>query len=319
MRGTARPGPARHAAVAKSSVVLGTSRLGRSGTAGPADGDDDGEPDAASVDLAVAMLTAGYPLIDTANGYAGGRSERALGLAVRELGGLPEGVSIVSKVGADPDTGRLDGERVHRAFGESLERLGLERLPLYHLHDPHGLDPVTAAAPGGAVDALVGLRDQGLVDAIGVATGPLDELGDFFGLGVFDAMLTHNRFTLADRSAEPLIRSAGERGATVFNAAPFGGGLLADASPARRSYAYRPAGPEVLGRAEELRRLCAEAGVPLGALALHAATAHPSIDHVVVGVSSRQRLEELDALVAVELSPTLLAAVEALGPPPLAA
>jgi D-threo-aldose 1-dehydrogenase len=291
----------------RNAIALGAGALGRA---------DNGEPSTASVDLAVAMLTSGFPVVDTSNVYTNGRSERALGAAIRSLGGLPPGVEVVSKSDPDPATGRYDGERVRRSLDESLTRLGVERLPLYHLHDPHGMDARTALAPGGAVDALVALRAEGVVGSIGVATGPLSELGAFYDLGVFDAILTHNRYTLADRAADALIRQADADGARVFNAAPFGGGLLADSDRIRRTYAYRPAEPALLHWVGRVLALCRRAGVPIAALALNFAAGHPGVDHVVVGIASRARLDELGQLVDLDIPPSLLDEVAALGDPP---
>ena len=82
------------------------------------------------------------------------------------------GPPVMTKVDADPVTGRFDGDRVRRSVEESLGRLGVDRLPLLHLHDPHAVTLAEALAPDGAVPALVRLRDEGVVDAIGVASGP---------------------------------------------------------------------------------------------------------------------------------------------------
>src|SRR5699024_7710367 len=195
-----------------SRVVLGTSGLAK-------------VPDA--VATACALLGRPNSVIDTSNGYDGGRSEQVLGRAISALGGLPAGTSVISKADRDPGSGLFDRDRVLRSFEESTARLGLDRLPLYQLHDPYTITVAEAMGPGGAVQGLVELRDQGAVGAIGVAAGPSALLNAYVNTGAFDAVLSHNRFTLVDRSAEMLFSSAHARGMTVLNAAPFGGGLLA--------------------------------------------------------------------------------------------
>ena len=75
--------------------------------------------------------------IDTSNEYGnGGDSERRIGRAIAEAGGLPDGVVIGTKV--DPIVGTTDfsGDRVRKSVEESLERLGLDKLQLVYLHDP---------------------------------------------------------------------------------------------------------------------------------------------------------------------------------------
>ena len=98
---------------------------------------------------------------------------------------------------------------------------------------------------------------------IGVAGGPLEMLEQFIGTGVFEVVLTHNRFTLVDRSAEGLIDKAAGAGVGVVNAAVFGGGILAKGTGHSDRYAYRPAGTEVLGRIRAMEEACARHGVSL--------------------------------------------------------
>ncbi|MDQ7910364.1 aldo/keto reductase [Phytohabitans sp. ZYX-F-186] len=258
------------------------------------------------VDLALALLRSPFGQVDTSNAYGAGRSETVLGEALRSS---PVAVRVFSKADADPVTGVFDGDRVKRSFEESVTRLGVDRLPIYHLHDPYTITLAEAAAPGGAIEALVGLRDQGLVDAIGIAAGPLDLVEAYMRTGAFDALLTHNRYTLVDRGAADLIAAAKARGMLVFNAAPFGGGLLAGSARAAGRYAYRPAAPEVLAQVDRLAALCREWSVPLPAAALHFSLASPDIDSTVVGVSSRSQLADLEALVSHPIPDGFLAAL----------
>jgi aryl-alcohol dehydrogenase-like predicted oxidoreductase len=108
-----------------------------------------------------------------------------------------------------------------------------------------------------AVPALVELREQGLVGAIGIAAGEPALVEEYIRSDMFDAVLTHNRYTLVDRSAQALIAAARERDMTVFNAAPFGGGILAGSPRRAGDYAYRPASPEVLAFVDRLRAVTA--------------------------------------------------------------
>ena len=167
--------------------------------------------------------------VDTSNIYTTGVSERLLGEAIARAGGLRDGKLIYSKADADAD-GTFDGDRIRRSLDESLERLGLDRLPIYHLHDPYTITFDEAMAPGGAVPALIELRESGVIGAIGIASGTMSQVHEYVASGVFDAVLSHNRFTLVDRMAQPTYELARSLGMTVFNAAPFGGGTLANGS-----------------------------------------------------------------------------------------
>lgn len=248
------------------------------------------------VDRAIATvrkaLTSPITFLDSSAGYAGGESERRVGAAIAEHGGLPEGFVLATKVDPDPATGDYSGAQVRRCAQESLERLGLDRFDLLYLHDPEniGFDP--AMASGGAVEALVELRDQGVAAHIGVAGGPIDLMTRFVPTGVFEVVLTHNRWTLVDRSAEPLIEEASAAGLGVVNAAPFGGGMLAKGPDAVRRYMYSQADEALVERVREIQRACTRHGVPLGAAALQFSLREPRIHATVVGLSTPDRLDQ---------------------------
>ncbi|MCC2592061.1 aldo/keto reductase [Tessaracoccus sp. OS52] len=279
-------------------VTLGASRLGD-------------RPDAEA--LADALIATPLGNVDTSNNYAEGRSERLLGEAIRRAGGLPEGKLVYSKADRDMVTGSFDADRLRRSFEESLERLGMDRLPLYQFHDPFTISFEDAMAPGGPVEALLALRDQGLVGAVGIALGPSAEVLRYIETGVFDVALSHNRFTLVDRSAQPVFERARELGMTVFNAAPFGGGTLANGAD---KYGYRDMPVDFAAHLQRVRHLAEEAGVDLAAAALQFSMRSPLVDTTVVGIPSLDRLEALEGLVEADVPDEFFDALEELGPPP---
>jgi D-threo-aldose 1-dehydrogenase len=172
------------------------------------------------VDFVLSLLRSPIRAIDTSNNYGDGTSERRIGKAIASAGGVPDDFLVITKVDRAGDD--FSGDRVRASFRESLERLGVQRVPLLFLHDPDAFDFEYMASAGGAVDALVQIRDEGLVDAIGVATGDTRLLHRYLDLGVFDAILCHNRFTLVDRSADELFTRAVDLGVGVLNAAVYG-------------------------------------------------------------------------------------------------
>jgi D-threo-aldose 1-dehydrogenase len=183
--------------------------------------------DAVEAALALDRLLDGpFTLIDTGANYADGRSEQRIGAALAR--GRGAGLTVATKVDRDMQSGRFDAPQVLRSAEESLRRLGVDRVRLLHLHDPDHLGFDAAMAPGGPVDALVQLRDEGFAESIGVAGGSAALLRRFVETGVFDVVQTHNRFTLLDRTSDTLITVAAELGLGVINAAPYGGGLLSD-------------------------------------------------------------------------------------------
>src|SRR5436305_14230133 len=65
--------------------------------------------------------------LDTASQYGDGESERRIGLALRERGGLPAGLVLQTKAGRDHRTGEFSGARMRWCAERSLRRRGLER------------------------------------------------------------------------------------------------------------------------------------------------------------------------------------------------
>jgi D-threo-aldose 1-dehydrogenase len=251
-----------------------------------------------AVDLVIRTLASPIRTIDTSNGYSDGESERRIGEAIARAGGLPADIVVITKV--DPRDGDYSGERVRRSVAESAERLGLDRLPLVHLHDPENFPFAEMAAPGGAVEALVALRDEGVVERIGLAGGPIPEMMRYLALDVFDAVLVHNRWTLVDRSAGPLFEMARDRGIPIINAAVYGSGLLTDPIAVPR-YAYGPANEGVHRAALAMADACRRHGVELATAALQFSLRDPGIATTVVGMSRPERLDETLAAAAVEI------------------
>lgn len=259
-----------------------------------------------------AVFAGPITFVDTASGYGRGESERRIGLLLRELGGLPEGWVLATKVGQDWETGAFDGAWVRRCVEASRARLGLDRLQLVYLHDPQETTFEAAMAPGGPVEALRQLRDEGVIEHIGVAGGPVALMIRFIETEVFEVAITHNRWTLVDRSAEPLLEVAGARGVAVVNGAPYGGGVLARGSGAFPRYGYRALEPPLRELVQQVEALCQEHGVPLAAAALQLSLQEPRIISTIAGMSRPERVRETMELAATPIPDELWARLRGL-------
>ncbi|WP_375388272.1 aldo/keto reductase [uncultured Amnibacterium sp.] len=295
--------------LAVSALTLGGAPLG---SMPESFGYEVGEQDA--VDLVRAVLRSGIRTIDTANGYSEGRSEQRIGRALREEDGLPADALVVTKV--DARDGDYSGDRVRRSLEESRARLGLETLPLVHLHDPEFHDFATMTAPGGAVDALVDARERGQVAHIGLAGGDVHQLRRYLDLGVFEVLLVHNRWTLVDRSAGPLIEEAAARGLGVMNAAVLGGGILTGTRRTSDRYGYRTAPRAVLHAVDRMHDVCRTHGTDLGTAAIRFSTREPRIHTTVVGISKQQRIAPTLAASTADLPEVFWDELEAMLPSP---
>ncbi|HEY0532308.1 MAG TPA: aldo/keto reductase [Actinoplanes sp.] len=271
-----------------------------------------------AVDTVNAVLDSrAITFIDTSNGYGSdGSAEKRIGLALRGRGGLPRGVVLATKVDPDPHTGDFSGERVRASVEESLERLGVSKIQLLHLHDPERISFSEATAPGGPVETLAALKAEGVAEHLGVAGGPVGLMRQYLDTGVFEVVLTHNRYTLLDRSAQSLFMGAHERGIGVLNAAPYGGGMLVKGPETQQKYAYGERDDRIAAAAVKMRNACAHAGVPLAAAALQFSLKAPFVDSTVFGLSSPARVAETLELAQVKIPVSLWDELEDLVPSP---
>ncbi len=263
--------------------------------------------DAAARAAVLAAWAGGVRYFDTAPHYGLGLAERRLGAALHDkprsdfvvstkVGRLlvdnpspvgsdlgAGGFAVPDMVTRHPDYSR-DG--VLRSLDASLERLGLDRVDVVYIHDAEDhLEPALREA----VPALVELRDQGVVGAIGAGlnfTGPLLR---FVTESDVDAVMLAGRWTLADRSGEPVLAACAERGVSVVAAAPFNSGLLAHPHPGDDArFNYGPAPADVLAFARSLAERCERAGGTLPQAALQFPLRHPAVASVVTGLRTAQ-------------------------------
>lgn len=236
--------------------------------------------------------------LDTAAAYGDGESERRIGVVLKELAGLPADVVLATKADRDLATGDFSGEQTKRSIERSLSLLGVEHLQIVHIHDPEHATTTfeEIMAPGGALDVLRQYKAEGVIGAIGIAAGPIDMMLRYVETGAFDAVLTHNRYTLLTRSANPLIDLAVARGMAVLNAAPYGGGMLAKGPDKWTKFAYQEAAPELVERVRQMDAVCRRYNVPLPAAALQFSLRDPRITATVVGMTRPERVAETIAL-----------------------
>lgn len=250
--------------------------------------------------------------LDTSNEYGGGNSEVVIGAS---LAGRPGDLVIQTKLDRDPDTGDFGGDRMRRSLAESLDRLGLDRIPLLYLHDPELISYDEAFAVDGPVAALVAMKESGVAERIGISGGPAPMLRHYVATGLFDAVITHNRFTLVDRSSSRLVAEASERGMAVLNAAIYGGGALANWPQPATRYAYEPAAPATTEAVRRMGEACDRAGVPLAAAAIQFSSRHPQVTSTVIGATSAAHIRDAITADLLDIPDALWDELETLVPP----
>ncbi len=252
--------------------------------------------------------------LDTAASYGDGESEKRIGEVLRKLGGVPPGYVIATKADRDLSTGDFSGEQMRRSVERSLRLLGMDRLPLVYLHDPEHASYEDIMAPGGAVEVLVGLKEGGVIEHLGVAGGPIDLMIRYVETGTFEAVITHNRYTLINRTAEPLLNRAAELSVPILNAAPYGSGILAKGPDAYARYAYQDAPQELIETVRAMSEVCAEYGVSLAAAALQFSMQDPRVIATIVGLSRPERVQQTIDLATHPVPDELWPRLEALAP-----
>jgi D-threo-aldose 1-dehydrogenase len=260
-----------------------------------------------------AVFASPITFLDTAASYGDGESERRIGIVVKELGGVPDGYIIATKADRDLRTGEFSGEQMKRSVERSLRLLGLSHLPLVYLHDPEHAPFEEITAPGGAIDALCRLRDEGVIGHLGLAGGPTKLMMRYLEQGMFEAVISHNRYTLINRSGEPLIDLASRMGLGVCNAAPYGSGILAKGPDAYARYAYQDAPPELVERVRQIDAICRRYGVPLAAAALQFSLRDPRVHSTIVGMTRPERIQQTLELAANPIPDDLWPEIDAVG------
>jgi D-threo-aldose 1-dehydrogenase len=230
--------------------------------------------------------------VDTAASYGDGESERRIGIVLRELGGLPPGFVLATKADRNLQTGDFSGAQMRRSVERSLKLLGLEQLQLLYLHDPEHISFEQAMAPGGPVEVLQRCKEEGLIAHLGVAGGPIDLMQRFVETGLFEAAISHNRYTLLNTEADSFWDVCAQQHVAAVNAAPYGSGMLVKGPDAYPRYMYEDAPASMVARASRLQATCKRHHVPLAAAALQFSLREPRIISTVVGLSRPERLAE---------------------------
>lgn len=231
--------------------------------------------------------------LDTSRIYGMGRSEERIGAAIRERGGLPSGFLISTKLDRDPETNVFDAAQARRSIEQSLAALGLKQIDMLHLHDPeHSRSLEEATARDGALGELFRMKEEGLVKAVGLAAGLVTMMMPLLRDWDFDVLITHNRFTLANRNAEAMLNLAQCRGIAVLNAAPYAGGVLAKGSSEYPRYVYQEASATALDPIRRIEAICARHGVPTGAAALQFSMRDPRVTSTICGVAEPEHVKK---------------------------
>ena len=255
----------------------------------------------------------GITTLDTADAYGGGRSESFIGEWLRTKGSdVRTRIVIVTKTFNPMEEGAdrgLSRSRIRRQVGTSLERLGIDRLPLYMTHawDPDVAQEETL----GAFDELV---REGIVGAVGASNFTAEQVAEALELSALEGLTRYewvqNAFSLLEQGdRQTMFPLCHEHGLGYAPFGPLAGGWLTgkyrrgEEAPAGSRMTLRPEGGE--GYRTDATFTALEAfecdaqtrGVSMAALALAWLLHVPELTAIVVGPNDVAQLTPVrDAL-----------------------
>jgi D-threo-aldose 1-dehydrogenase len=201
-----------------------------------------------------------------------------------------------------------------RAFEQSLLRLGLARVDILLIHDvdvhTHGsreaCDRRFDEAMEGAYRALLELRKNGDVRAIGVGVNEADMCARFARAGDFDCMLLAGRYSLLEQGAlDEFLPLCVQKNIGVMAGGVYNSGILASGPKPGSKYNYAEAPAAVRERVARLDAVCRAHQVPLAAAAIQFPLGHPQVSSVVIGAISAEEMLQNFELMSVEIPAAL--------------
>jgi aryl-alcohol dehydrogenase-like predicted oxidoreductase len=276
-------------------------------------------------DLVRSALDRGVNFFDTAFGYNDGRSEESLG---RALVGLRHQAVICNKIPLQPLEALPRYEQIIR---DSLRRLGTDWIDVMMIHWPAGDESVLRAN----LDALVQVRERGLIRQIGVSNFGLGSLAVSRDMGI-NVVANEFAYNLLARAPEnAVIPWCIEHRIGLAAYMPLMQGILAgkyrtvDEIPPQRKrsiqfdnvgnpqarHGGRGAEAELFAVLGRLGELSEQTGLSRSELAIAWLAGRPGVSTIIAGCRNTAQLMENAAAVEIELAPAVSAALDAASEP----
>ncbi len=297
--------------IAVSRIILGCGNFGGIGSAPAFFGA--GESEAEAHALLDAAFEAGITTFDTADAYGGGRSESYIGSWLRaQRPEVRDRVVLTTKTfnpmsdGADHG---LSPARIRRQLETSLERLGVDSVPLYL---SHAMDPETPVAE--TLGAFAELAEEGKIQAYGGSNVDSAWLEEALRHGKPD--WAQNPYSLLERDDETeALQLCADNGLGYTPFSPLAGGWLTgkyrrdEAPPAGSRMTMRPEPyrhlqqDRVYDALEKFEAHARERGTTPAALAVAWLLAQPHVTAVVIGPRRPDQLRPALEALTLDLSP----------------
>ena len=267
---------------------------------------------AAAVALLERAIERGVDHLDTAQFYGDGLVNRLIRQVLRP----GRTVVVATKVGAEvapqatiPIRLAQRPEQLRASVEDNLASLGMERIPVVYLRRAD-VGPGLTASGDQVVDiddqmaAMVAMRDEGKIGAIGLSAVDLDRLDRARPAGI---ACVQNAYSLADRRYEDMLRLCLAHGIAWVPFFPLGGGTGGAAQASRKVIDL----PQVVAVAARIGATPTQVG--LAWLLRRAANTL-----LIPGTTSLEHLEENLGSASVRLDDVAMAELDALGTVPAA-
>jgi aryl-alcohol dehydrogenase-like predicted oxidoreductase len=269
-------------------------------------------------------LNAGINFIDTANMYAGGRSEEILGQSLKNLRIPRDEVVVATKVlgpmGNSPNARGASRGHVLAQAEASLRRMQLDHIDLYQIH---GFDPATPVVE--TLEALDTLVRQGRVRYVGLSNWAAWQVMKAVGIAearnLAPIASLQAYYTLAGRDLErelvPMLLSEG-LGLMVWS--PLAGGFLSGkydregrtADGRRATFDFPPVDKDrAYGAIETMRMIAATKSCTVPQVAIAWLLHQPVVTSVIIGATRVDQLTDNIGAASVSLARDDLEALDA--------
>ena len=271
----------------------------------------------------------GIRYFDTAPLYGSGMAEERLGNFLKDK--KREDFAVATKVGrlviySETGSQKFKGQDPNkdtdfdfsydgamRSFEESLKRLQLDRVDILHLHDPDNHPDHLGYAKEGAIKAMIKLKEEKVIKAIGCGLNQNEMLLDLAKLGCFNCFLLAGRYTLLDQtSLDELIPYCKSNNISLVLGGVFNSGILIEPSPntyfdyakldenwfesLKTSLVRMPKDFESadywLNKAYKLKNACSEHNITLKKAAIQFPYFNEVISSAILGMTSKEQVEE---------------------------
>ena len=246
-------------------------------------------------------LSLGITSFDTAEGYGNGHSEEVLGKA---LGAERKNIVLATKV----SNTHLKPQDLADALKNSLKRLNTDYLDVYYIHWPSFQIPLADT-----IGAMVKLKEQGLIRAIGLSNFDIGLLTEAMSYGRIDAI--QPEYSLLHRAIEAeVLPWCVENNVSVMSYSSIAKGILAgvfhvngvklsedDFRAPRRLFTKEDLEKET-PIVNLVKNIAEQKGVSMSQVAIAWLLAKPGMTSAIVGTQNEKHL--IDNLKAVDLSLT---------------